>query len=80
MSKRLIPDRQVAERYGRHVCTIMRWEHDPELGFPKAIQIRGHNYRDEAELDAFDECQRAAAGSADMLKLCDSRKSKSAAT
>jgi hypothetical protein len=57
MSKRLIPDALVAARYGRHVCTLMRWERDPELGFPKRIQIRGRNYRDAEQLDAFDERQ-----------------------
>jgi hypothetical protein len=81
MSKRLIPDSVVAARYGRHVCTLTRWERDPELAFPKRIQIRGRNYRDEAELDAFDKRQRDVAGSTDMLKLFqDSRESKSAAT
>jgi len=67
----------VAARYGRHVCTLMRWERDPELGFPKRIQIRRRNYRDEADLDAFDERQRNAPGSTDILKSCrDSRKSR----
>ena len=59
MSKRLIPDSHVAERYGVHVCTLTRWERDPHLDFPKAVKIRGRNYRDEAQLDAFDKAQQA---------------------
>ena len=59
MSKRLIHDTHVAQRYGVSVCTLTRWERDPRLGFPKAIKIRGRNYRDEAQLDAFDEAQQA---------------------
>jgi len=79
MSKRLIPDALVAERYGRHVCTLMRWERDPDLGFPKRIQIRGRNYRDEVELDAFDERQRDVPASTDIKLYRDRRKSASEA-
>ena len=69
MSKRLIPDSHVAERYGVHVCTLTRWERDPHLDFPKAIKIRGRNYRDEAQLDAFDEAQQAKPTTRGRAKL-----------
>jgi predicted DNA-binding transcriptional regulator AlpA len=59
MSKRLIPDPQVQERYSISAMTLWRWDHDADLKFPRPIVIRGRKYRDEAELDAFDEAQRA---------------------
>ena len=37
--------------------TLWRWDHDPNLKFPKPVRIRGRKYRDEAELDAFDAAQ-----------------------
>ena len=62
--KRLIPDHLVWKRYGVSSMTGWRWDHDPALDFPKAYRIRGRKYRDEAELDAFDERQRMAADDA----------------
>ena len=56
MSK-LIPEAQVALRYGRHITTLSRWDRDPDLGFPKVIIIRNRRYRDEEQLDAFDKAQ-----------------------
>ena len=56
---KLLPEAAVAKRYGVHVCTLGRWDRNPDLGFPPIIQIRGRNYRDADELDAFDEEQRA---------------------
>jgi hypothetical protein len=56
---RLLPEADVARRYGRAVCTLRRWDADPKLGFPPVIQIRGRNYRDADALDAWDEQQRA---------------------
>ena len=55
--KRLLPDPVVCRRYGVSAMTIWRWEHDPQLDFPKAIRIRRRKYRDESELDAFDARQ-----------------------
>jgi hypothetical protein len=69
MSKRLIPDSHVAERYGVHVCTLTRWERDPHLDFPKSVKIRGRNYRDEAQLDAFDKAQQAKPTTRGRAKL-----------
>jgi hypothetical protein len=40
--------------------TLWRWDHDPDLNFPKPIRIRSRKYRDERELDAFDECRKRA--------------------
>ncbi|WFU44200.1 DNA-binding protein [Bradyrhizobium sp. CB82] len=56
----LIPTRQVAARYNVTLRSIDRWIRDPELGFPKPIQINTRNYFDEVELDDFDR-QRALA-------------------
>jgi predicted DNA-binding transcriptional regulator AlpA len=56
--KRLLPDPRVCERYSVTGMTLWRWDHDPNLNFPKPIIIRNRKYRDEAELDAFDEVQR----------------------
>ena len=55
MPRKFLPDSKVCDRY--HVCssTLYRWDRDPELKFPKPIRINGRKYRDEAELDAFDE-------------------------
>jgi predicted DNA-binding transcriptional regulator AlpA len=55
--KRLLPDPQVCERYSVTGMTLWRWDHDPNLGFPKAIRIRNRKYRDERELDEFDRRQ-----------------------
>jgi hypothetical protein len=60
MSKRLLPERKACERYGVTPMTMWRWDRDLGLGFPKPIRIRGHKYRDEAQLDAFDEAQSKA--------------------
>jgi hypothetical protein len=60
MSKKLIPDSIVAkERYGVSAMTLWRWDHDPDLKFPKPIRIRSRKYRDPEELDAFDAAQAA---------------------
>ena len=60
--KRLVPDPKVwADRYDVSPMTGWRWDHDPNLNFPRPIIIRGRKYRYEHELDAFDEAQREAA-------------------
>jgi hypothetical protein len=60
--KKLLPDPKVwAERYNVSSMTGWRWDHDPDLNFPRPIIIRGRKYRYEHELDAFDEAQREAA-------------------
>ena len=59
MSK-LIPDPAVCRRYGVSSMTLYRWDHDPELNFPKPIYIRGRKYRPADRLDEFDERMTAA--------------------
>jgi hypothetical protein len=61
---RLLPERQVAERYGVVPRTLFRWDLDPALGFPRPIYIRGRRFRVEAELDKFDLARSAASGAA----------------
>jgi len=53
--KKLLPDPKVCERYDVTPMTIWRWDRDPDLNFPKPIRIRNRKYRDERELDDFDE-------------------------
>jgi transposase len=45
--------REAAERFGVAVRTIVRWEADPKLGFPRPKVVRGRIYFEMAELDAF---------------------------
>jgi predicted DNA-binding transcriptional regulator AlpA len=47
---RLIPDPLVAKRYGVSPMTIWRWDHDPELNFPKPHRIKKRKYRRQSEL------------------------------
>jgi hypothetical protein len=61
-SKKLIPDPKVCVRYGITPMTFWRWDHDPNLKFPKPTYIRGRKYREECELDAFDEARKSASG------------------
>jgi predicted DNA-binding transcriptional regulator AlpA len=61
LPKRLIPDPLVRRRYGVSAMTLYRWDHDPDLGFPKPIRIRNRKYRDERALDEFD-ASRAEGG------------------
>jgi len=62
------PRRQTAQQFGRSVRTIERWEQDPELGFPKAIQINGRNYDSCRKINEFKRQQaeraRAVGGAA----------------
>jgi hypothetical protein len=53
MSK-LIPDPQVAKRYGVHLRTLSRWDETAGLGFPPPIYVRKRKYRDEEKLDDWD--------------------------
>jgi hypothetical protein len=45
---------RVAERYGVNKRTIVRWEGDPKLDFPKPEYINGRCYHDEKKLDEAD--------------------------
>lgn len=56
-----LPTAKVQARYGKSHVTIWRWAKDPELGFPKPMQIRGQNYWKLADLEAFEAAQLEAA-------------------
>src|SRR6516164_438773 len=58
---RLLPDREVAARYGVTTRTLWRWDHRPQLGFPRPIRINGRKYRRECELDEFDRAHHGIA-------------------
>ena len=46
---------QVAQRYQKSHVTIWRWTRDPDLGFPKPIQINRHNFWRLAELQEWED-------------------------
>jgi predicted DNA-binding transcriptional regulator AlpA len=57
---RYITRKQLKARYGGvSDMTIWRWEHDPELGFPTAVEINGRKYFDLALVEEW-ERRRAA--------------------
>jgi hypothetical protein len=60
----LLPRRLVAERYRVNVRTIVRWENDPALHFPKPIEINKRRYFHEAELTMFDRTRRPVSSAA----------------
>jgi hypothetical protein len=72
----LIPDPQVAQRYGRSLRSLARWDEDKALGFPRPILIRGRKYRDLAALDAWDERQRGSSAAAVLAATCLHRQEK----
>ena len=51
----LLPDREVARRYGVSVRTVERWSANRALGFPTPVYIRRRRYRNIAMLDQFDK-------------------------
>ena len=59
-SSGLLPDSQVAARYKVDPRTIDRWDHRPELNFPKPIRINTRKYRSIEQLESW-ELERAAA-------------------
>lgn len=56
-ARKLVPDPQVCRRYNIHPSTLYNWDHDPQLGFPKPFRINGRKFRDQDELDAFDQAR-----------------------
>jgi predicted DNA-binding transcriptional regulator AlpA len=58
-ANKLLPTRQVCERYGVSDRTIARWERDQNLRFPRPVTINNRKYYQEAELTAFDRAQVA---------------------
>jgi predicted DNA-binding transcriptional regulator AlpA len=60
-SRKLVPTPKVCHRYGDvSPSTVWRWEHDPEMNFPKPVRIKGRKYWRESELDAHDNALLAA--------------------
>jgi hypothetical protein len=55
----LLPERIVAERYGKHIRTLKRWDATPGLGFPPPIIIRKRRYRDADAIAAWEKAQGA---------------------
>ena len=58
---RYLPDPQVCRRYGVCAMTLWRWDHDPEMNFPKPMRILTRSYRDEEELVAWEAKARGSA-------------------
>ena len=52
-----LPEAAVCRRYGVSDMTLIRWDRDERLGFPKPILIRGRKYRRLSELLEFEERQ-----------------------
>jgi DNA-binding transcriptional MerR regulator len=59
----LLPERIVAQRYGKHVRTLRRWDETPGLDFPKPIIIRRRRYRDSDAIAAWERAQAARSAS-----------------
>ena len=58
-----IPDPQVWKELGISSMTGWRWQRDPGLNFPPAIQIRGRNFRSRRQLERWkDEMLRRSIG------------------
>jgi hypothetical protein len=58
----LLPDREVAQRYGVSVRTVERWSANRALGFPPPVYILRRRYRDIETLDKWDrDCVRRIA-------------------
>ncbi|MEY9401741.1 hypothetical protein ABIF66_002946 [Bradyrhizobium japonicum] len=49
----LIPDPIIAKEFSVTLMTLWRWSHDPNLGFPQAIKIRGKNFRSRRAIEQF---------------------------
>lgn len=56
----LIPDPEVWKRYGVCSMTIWRWDHNPELNFPKPVRINRRKYRYEDELEVWERSRVAS--------------------
>jgi len=56
---RFVPAPEVCARYGISQMSLWRWLNDPELGFPRPIQIRRRNFWPLAELVAWERATAA---------------------
>jgi predicted DNA-binding transcriptional regulator AlpA len=43
----------LAEYLGVSIMCIWRWQHDPELGFPRPARVNGISYTDRNGVDAW---------------------------
>jgi hypothetical protein len=59
-----LPRPKVAERYRTTPRTVERWCADPDLGFPKPLNINGYLYFSEPELIAWEHSRAAEIASA----------------
>lgn len=55
--EKLLPAKQVQERFGVCAMTLWRWEHDESLTFPAPVRIRSRKYWREEDLHAFEQRQ-----------------------
>jgi predicted DNA-binding transcriptional regulator AlpA len=69
-TRRFIPDSEVCIRYGVHPSTLYNWDKNPKLNFPKPYRINNRKYRNEPELDRFDQ-ERAAERDAERAAECE---------
>jgi hypothetical protein len=60
----LVPDPAVGKELGIGRMAMWRWTHDPNLGFPAPIKIRGRNFRSRRALEEFKRRMIRAGGDA----------------
>jgi hypothetical protein len=59
-AKRLVPRKNLRERYSASAMTIHRWERDEKLEFPEAAAvINGRKYYDLDKIEAWERAQIA---------------------
>ena len=55
--ERLLPARQIWERYGITSRTLSRWLARGNLGFPRPIFVNGHRYFRLGEIEVWERAQ-----------------------
>lgn len=53
------PSRKVCERYSISPRTLIRWENDPNMGFPAALRINNRKLFAEADLAVWERSRIA---------------------
>jgi hypothetical protein len=51
--RELVPDPLLLREFNISSMTLCRWDADKELGFPRAVIIRGKKYRFRQDIEAF---------------------------
>lgn len=51
--RELVPDPLLLREFNITLMTLYRWDADKELGFPRAVVIRGKKYRFRQDIEAF---------------------------